>query len=876
MQNLTSRYNIIYNANELLKESVTNIETSTADNYDNILPVYKVPTEEIAQSEFKNLDSIIKKANVIISDKSQGNYVDDAYMLIGKANYFKANYFNAAEYFRYVNKTYRDDPEQREISWLWLGHSLLNLDNKDEAAPVLDSALRNVSLAKKNAADVFATEAQFNIKTGNELYAIEMLQKALKAGTTGPKTVRWKFILAQLQEKNNQLKEAYENYSAVVKSNASFELAFNAQLNRIRIEDADNKQAGNKVQHLKALLRADKNEDFKDQIYYRIGDVYLQNNETSDAIENYNLAVKNSVKNQTQKGLAYYRLAEINFKNTRYSEAKSYYDSTLANLPPTYPGYTLIEVKSKNLDLLADRYSVISREDTLQAFAQMPEALRDLRIGALVREQIGKVNSPGTATPDVFIAAIDNPTSTTGNAITEGKFYFNNTTALSQGFSDFKRRWGNRKLGDNWRIGDKSSQESTATAASAPNQGLPTGNIPVPQDEASLIKSYRDALPLTPVQLEQSNQKIATAYFDIGNFYRDELKDDAEAINTYQEILRRFPQSSYRSSVLYNLYRLYQTKDPEKSNHYKELLLREFPDSPFAKIITDPDYSQKANEKTAKLLADYNAVYNLYLQKKYVDVISGVTIIQQDGKNQFSPQLGYLKALAIGHTQRLPALEEAFRQIATEFPDDKIITPLVAEHLQFLDKNRDEIGKRPVALVDFDPNEPRFVEEPTAQPATAQVKQQANNIPAQAQPANLPPAKAEQKPADLPKPAANKMFSLPDSAEYYFAINVLDAGVNLSSSRFGIGQFNRANFSGNQIKHQLKDVNNENQLIFVGKFLSLSTVKDYERNILPLIRDIMKIAPDKYNTFVITNDGLNKLTDRNMINLYIDFYKQQP
>ena len=42
--------------------------------------------------------------------------------------------------------------------------------------------------------------------------------------------------------------------------------------------------------------------------------------------------------------------------------------------------------------------------------------------------------------------------------------------------------------------------------------------------------------------------------------------------------------------------------------------------------------------------------------------------------------------------------------------------------------------------------------------------------------------------------------------------------VNLSSSRFGIGQFNRANYGGSKITHQLQEVNKENQLIFIGPF----------------------------------------------------------
>ena len=135
--------------------------------------------------------------------------------------------------------------------------------------------------------------------------------------------------------------------------------------------------------------------------------------------------------------------------------------------------------------------------------------------------------------------------------------------------------------------------------------------------------------------------------------------------------------------------------------------------------------------------------------------------------------------------------------------------------------------------------------------------------------ATEPAPRREAPPVQKTMPA----YNLPDSAEYYFVVNVTDAASNLNSSRFGIGQFNRSRFAALSIKHQLKDVNSENQLIFVGPFNSLGSTREYERNILPLIREIMKIPAEKYNTFVITKDELDKFKNSSQINAYLDFYK---
>jgi hypothetical protein len=120
---------------------------------------------------------------------------------------------------------------------------------------------------------------------------------------------------------------------------------------------------------------------------------------------------------------------------------------------------------------------------------------------------------------------------------------------------------------------------------------------------------------------------------------------------------------------------------------------------------------------------------------------------------------------------------------------------------------------------------------------------------------------------------ASSIFSLPDTADYYFVVNVMGPKVTLSSSRFGIGQFNRSNYKKNVIKHQLKEVRNENQLILVGQFSSKASAKEYESNILPTMGNIMKVPAEKYNTFVITREGLEMLINVTMINKYLQFYK---
>ena len=869
MQNLTAHYNILYNANQLADESERNIQIVTNDDYERLISVYKEPVEATSQAEIKNLDEAILKANVIANEKSLSNYVDDAYFLIGKANHLKANFYNASEFFTYVYKSYPDEKELRQAALAWKARSLIQSERYEEAEATLDTALKYIKSEKESVGDIYATRAQLHLYAQEDEEAIAMLEQAIKYARKQQNKIRWIYLLAQLQQLNKNMDAAYENYTEVVKSNAPFEMAFNANLSRISIRD---EQSGNKVtrsERLVSLLKDDKNRDFIDQIYFQIANTYAGEKDLENAIKNYNSSIKNSTNNLTQKGLSYQKLAKIYFDQSDFVRAKAYYDSTLTALPKTYTDYSLISKTAENLELLADRLTAISRQDTLQMLASLPDADREIRIGALVREQTLKaLNSASNATN----SSLPGPTQALANSVRDGKFYFSNSIALNQGLIDFKRRWGNRKLEDNWRRSQKSA--SDVASAVTPDQAIvnnpfqQTGQDQTAANIETIRRTFIEGIPLTAEQKLISDQKIASAFYDIGNYYRDVLMDTAEALNTYEKLLKRFPENPNQLSVYYNLYRLNLNINPQRSEEFKNILLKDFPNSPFAKTILNPQYSQRFDEQEIAFNLFYNDAYNLYLEKKYSGVLSHIDSYGQKFTGRPLPaQLDYLRALATGRTQKLPQLEMAFKELVNAYPDDKLIVPLVKEHLEFIDSNRLMLNERIVALVDDDPNRDRFVQEPVNQ--TLPVVAAASGI---AEP--RPVASPVTSDAIINTPVEEfSVFVKEESALFYFVINISDPVVNLSSSRFGIGQFNRINLPQAGIKHQLKNVNRENQLIFVGPFEGRDAAQNYFNSINPMIKEIMKIPAAKYSTFFINQQNLDKISDRALLDRYVEFYK---
>ena len=879
MQNLTAHYNILYNAKELINESERNIQLAYSENYDRVIPVYKEPNETISQSELKKLDDAILKANTIANQKSLSKYVDNAYFLIGKANHLKSNFYNAVEYFNYIYLNYPKEKEIKQASLAWKTRSLIASNRLEEAEASIDSALRYIRSEKKSVSDIYASRAQLHIYAKEDAQAITLLEKAIKSGRNKQRKIRLTYLIAQLQEINNLQKDSYLNYTRVVKSNAPFEMAFNAKLSSINLKNKLSGDTSSLTRQIAAMLKDDKNRDFTDQIYFQIANSYADANTIDKAIENYNNAISKSTKNVTQKGLAYLKLAELYFNQTDYIKSKAYYDSTLLALPSIYPDYALIKKKADNLELLADRLSIIARQDTLQMLAALPESDRTNKVNSLVKLEALKIQTR-IANSQSGGSSSNQMSSTNGDS----KFYFNNSIALNQGLSDFKKRWGARKLEDNWRRSQKTASDISTGASpfltpdKDPFQQLKTTENAADLD--SLRKTLIESIPLNREMKLASDQKISSAMYDIANYYQAVSTDTAQAVKTYEQLLKRFPENSNQLAVYYNLYRLYRSVNPKRSDEYKNILLKKYPESPFAKIILDPEYSQKADEQELAFNLFYNEAYNLYTSKNYADVLKMVEQqIVQSGVKKLSTQLAYLASLALGHLQKLDQLEIAFKNIVESNPDDQLIVPLVKLHLAYIDSNRTSMSNRVFALLDNDSKENTFIEEPVLEQAvvTKQNTDQKTEPTTTSTPA-VPEKEAifEAKKKEIKSEATviTEFFDLDESADHYFVVNVSDPSVNLSSSRFGIGQFNRVNLPSTVIKHQLKSITNQNQLIFVGPLTGLEAAKNYFNQINPLIRDIMKIPATKYITFFINKQNLDKISDVETLERYVEFYKK--
>ncbi|WP_238387231.1 type IX secretion system periplasmic lipoprotein PorW/SprE [Sphingobacterium olei] len=998
MQNVTSKYNILYNANLMLdkeRDAIANIKTH---NYQIRQTVFDEPTAQ--GDSHMMMDSLIQKAYKVVNTKQDSRYVNHAYFIIGKANYYKGSYYTALEFFNHLIRNSGEQADFVSLAYAWKSRALLQIGKEEQAKLMVDSAFATLSEEKDVRTFINAAKANYLIRNGKELEAIPYLEYALESNSDLSNKRRWMFLLAQLYRDNGQAEHALQYFQRISKSNVPYDMAFEASLQTAFLKGNRYSSVEDRVKPLKRMLREGKNDGYQDQILFQIGDIYYADGKIDEALASYNRSLSEPKRNNYQTTETYLKLGDHYFEGSKYHLAQLYYDSVATVLPADYTDVNKVRRKLGYMSEITRLYSEIAWQDTLLQLAALSETdlenvLEEYANVALKAKKLeiektklaeSKSKNRKNTTQNVNAAQMTFGAPTNSLAANSDKtFYFNNQDELVLGQSSFRRRWGNRQLKDNWRY------EADNSAAVKVTQNTPLGtdlvkNEDVELDETLFVSSvksrYSSEIPTQKEAYEASHKKVHDNLIVIGNIYRDYTKDNIDAIKVYEEFLRRYPNTEAGAEIYYSLYRMYDGLDQAKSLDYKNRLIALYPKSLHAQVARDPSYMDKIKRDKNILDRVFEKLFTLYANGDHMTVI---TEADKDLKERFEntglvAQVEYLRALAVGRVGRVEDFTEALNDIVAKYPTDSLVVPLAKENLAFIAQYPNYFTNRVNALQDIDKSRIAFIDEPhmTAWPSlgidgdyrtgTAIVQEKpkpkeeikiAKVEPAIEQVANTESVavkeekkeeiiakveiaikeepkkeelvKAEEKVAveelnqevevvdeikeertlaglsgvttdgkinastqvntnlsigQINRPVGQVNIDLgpndyrdkklfPDTATYYFTVNVMDAKLNMAPSRYGIGQFNRTRYAQLAINHQLKMVNGENQLIFIGPFNTFDEVKAYESKILPMMHEIMKVPVEIYNTFVVTKEVFPSLTDGVQIKNYHQTYSEQ-
>jgi hypothetical protein len=402
------------------------------------------------------------------------------------------------------------------------------------------------------------------------------------------------------------------------------------------------------------------------------------------------------------------------------------------------------------------------------------------------------------------------------------------------------------------------------------------------ENDSLKLVNYLAAVPLTNEMLRASNERIVNAYLELASFYEQELKASHEAAAIYELLLNKYPDNSQLAAINYSLYRIYSGQDQSKAETYKNQVLNNHGSSIYARIMLEPNFRVDQNMQELEISNTYNNLFEIYLQKDFEKVISiADQTLTSAGQSKLAPQFAYLKAIAVGRTMPVDSLIKQFEAIKSSYPQDRLIGPLVNDHLSYINAHLAEFKKRKIALIDFDPNEPRFIAQVSAQTGKATAINPDDNARSQERLAKEAPKKSpasktlmtdEVEGGQKSQIPNNTPFRNTTSDTWYFVIDVEDASIRLSSSRFGIGQFSRGNYPESDLRHQLLEFNND-QLIYVGNFSNFEAAKAFQERITPQLNRIMRVNPTLYKTFIISKENFDIIKSKSLLNQYLEFYK---
>jgi tetratricopeptide (TPR) repeat protein len=808
--------------------------------FNRVIPVYAEGSREDAISQFSLFDRAIEKASIVIQRHSiyikkveYVRWIDDSYLLLGKSYYYKRDYDLAFQTFSFVMDRFKNN-EIYYDAVIWKARTCNRLEKFREAEALLLSIDKKI---QRNQAGIRAEKmyplvyADYYIEQEQYAPAIEYLKDGIKRNRNKKTRIRLNYLLAQVYQRTGNIQKASEHYLKVINYNPPYDIAFSSKINLARCYDVTMGDSRDIKKQLNRMLRDDKNKDYRDQIYFALAEVYMKENNESKAIENLKLSARSSVSDNYQKGLSYLTLANIYYDHPEYKPAQMFYDSAVSLLPEDYPLFDMYESRSKTLTELVTNLNIIELEDSLQLLAALPVAERNARIDKIIEELVREEERKRREEADRQISLNNLEQMNNQNALPGSQWYFYNATVMNFGFNEFVKKWGNRKLEDLWRLSNKQVVSFEFTDNQEEQDTVVSDSVAVAQNPKDR-NTYIRQLPLTPEALAKSNEKIMQALYNAGFIFKEGLNDFDKSVETFNTLLKRYPDNPYLLSVYYNLYEIFREKeDFNKSDYYKNLILKNYPESDYAKILTDPEYYKKIDEARNIVAVFYRETYVAFEAGDYERVkLNADSAIRKYVNKDLIPKFAYLRALAVGKTSDTASFIAALKKVADTYP----------EH---------QVKQMSLDLINL----------LTAKPAEV------------AKTSDIPADTAGKSP--VTDPASIYKF---DPSAFHFYIMVLDAKQvkSISEVKIAFSNLNTQLFSGDRLTVSSMFLDDKRQIINVGRFDNRQKGNDYVMAISNS-REIMDMAENaSYTHFIISANNYATFFKQKNVEQYMLFYKQ--
>lgn len=737
-QEFITRYNIYYNGDTHFKETLADMESRYEDDYSRNVYMHPVearndksapqPSGDFTRSIEKaqkaiQLRSIKKKPAKKAGKRNDPDYKEwmkreeynpflhNAWMMMGRSQYYNGDFLGAASTFFYISRHFKWLPKTVTEAKLFQALSYIGMGWQFEAEVILKRITLD-DLPTNGLRRLYNfTYADFYIHDSKYEEALPFLVEAVK-GAKGAQKTRLNFLLGQVYERLGQKELAYKAFGAAgSSSSAPYRTKFNARIKQSEVFSGSDIEP--EVKALRRMTRYDRNKDYLDQVYYAIGNLYLSRGDTLHAIENYELANEKSTRNGIDKALNQLKLGELYFMQGNYEKAQPSYSEAVPQLPETYPGLAAIKLRSDVLDELSVYSQNVNLQDSLLRLAAMsPEQQMEVieKIIKALKEKEKKEAEDAAREEYLANQAAKGNTLQDNNAQTfvinsDNSWYFYNTATRNAGKTEFQKRWGSRKLEDNWRRRNKSSfnTDDFNAADDSGNSGAddnvdgeeaPETEETEKKDDHSTDPHYPEyylaQIPKTDEEKNTAHEVIQEGLYNMGVILKDKLEDYVASKSEFDRLLRDYPDNVYRLDTYYNLYLMYMRQGrTAEAERYRQLILRDFADSKYGVAMRNPDYLEDLRNMDKYQHELYEQTYEAYLDNRNYEVHKAYeTINEKYPLSKTLPKFMFLHALAYVTERDKDKFNATLRELLDRYPDTDI-TPVASAWLKGMAQGRE-------------------------------------------------------------------------------------------------------------------------------------------------------------------------------------------
>ncbi|MBZ4035809.1 gliding motility protein [Flavobacterium sp. 17A] len=701
-----TKYNILYNGGIGLDKGLLAIQANNEDNFWKQLPIEKMQFDEnFSEGEkAKNPDfekaetkatKAIQKHSMNIGGRERNWQIDEAYLMLGKARYYDQRFIPAIEAFNYILYKY---PESNNIytAKIWREKTNMRLGNDAIALKNIKILLKKTDLDKQTYADANALLAEAFLNIEEKDSAVARLRIAEEFTRKNEERARYRFILGQMYQAEGKVDSANYFYDAVIDLNrkADRKYMMHAYAKKAQMYDYDK---GNDTIFLKMYnkLVADReNRPYYDVLFYEMGNFYDKRKDTKNALVFYNKSLRRKSKDPYLMASAYRNIGNMYFKNTDYTMAAKYYDSTLVKLDPKTREFAFIEKNRKNLDNVIKYEAIAKRNDSIIKVYNLPATERKIyfenyiaelkkkdeakrlleekekeRLANIDLNSRSEVSGNGAVNPQSLGKSsepefIGMPVGANDNVST---FYFYNPTTVAYGKLQFKKMWGTRTLGGNWRLAGVKSANDQAMNDTIANKEIANPINDTVVAEKYTVAYYVKQLPTTQSAMDSIGKERNFSYYQLGLIYKEKFKEYNLASDKLEQLLRNNPEEKLVLPSMYNLYKIYQITNPAKAEAIKAEISSKYPDSRYAQILNN-----KTDDSSSSPDTEYKKWYKLFEEEKFDEVLANIdNLINQYSGDDIVSKYELLKANTLGKVNGLEAYKKGLENVADNYPNSE-------------------------------------------------------------------------------------------------------------------------------------------------------------------------------------------------------------